>query len=280
MASDRIKGIAQYLAPKRALNRFAGFMANLRISFIKNYLIQDFVRRYQVNMTEAVEPNPLSYPSFNAFFIRKLKPEARPIATADIVSPIDGCISEIGQLHQGQLVQAKGHDYSVAALLGGDEALSSQFQQGSFATLYLSPKDYHRVHMPVAGQLQESIYIPGTLFSVQPSIVRVIPNLFARNERLVTIFSTEFGLMAAVLVGAAIVGSMGTAWGGDIDRASQIKRVSYDDASSIALAKADEIGYFKLGSTVVLLFANPLQWSSHWKSGEPIQLGQALGAFS
>lgn len=279
MLIDYLRTFPQFLIPKRALNRFAGWMANLRILRIKNYLIQDFVQRYQVNMTEAVESNPLNYASFNEFFIRRLKPDARPIAAANVVSPVDGCISEIGYLSDGQLLQAKGHSYSVAALLGGDESHAATFQAGCYATLYLSPKDYHRVHMPMEGHLQEMIYIPGSLFSVQPTTARVIPNLFAKNERLVAVFSTEWGLMAMVLVGAAIVGSMGTVWHGDLTRGSQIKRFQYPK-DTIVLAKAMEMGYFKLGSTVIVLFANrdQLQWLDHLRAGDTIQLGQALSA--
>ncbi|PJD91607.1 MAG: phosphatidylserine decarboxylase [Legionella sp.] len=282
MTSDFLKTLPQYLIPKRALNKFAGFMANLRVTRIKNYLIQDFVTRYQVNMTEALEPNPLNYASFNDFFIRRLKPEARPIASEDIISPVDGCISEIGYLSQGQVLQAKNHYYSVEALLGGDASLASRFQTGCFATLYLSPKDYHRVHMPVEGQLQDMIYVPGSLFSVQPTTVRVVPNLFARNERMVAIFSTEFGLMAMVLVGAAIVGSIGAAWQGDLPRGSTLRRVNYaenPEHATVVLGKAMEMGYFKLGSTVVLLFENAQQmaWLEHLKAGDDIRLGQAMG---
>ena len=278
MPTDYIKTLPQFLIPKHALNRFAGWMANLRIVRIKNYLIQDFVQRYQVNMAEACEPNPLNYASFNEFFIRRLKPDARPISTADVVSPVDGSISEIGYLSDGQLLQAKGHSYSVAALLGGDSEHAAAFQTGCYATLYLSPKDYHRVHMPVEGQLQEMIYVPGSLYSVQPTTARVIPNLFAKNERLVAIFSTQYGLMALVLVGAAIVGCIGTVWHGDLQRGAQIKRFQYP-ADAITLAKAMEMGYFKLGSTVIMLFAhrNQLQWLEHLRAGDAIQLGQAMG---
>lgn len=284
MFSDYIKAIPQYLLPKQALNRFAQFMANLRVSWIKNYLIQNFVKDYQVNMGEALEPDPRQYASFNDFFIRQLKPGARVFADADVVSPVDGSISEIGYLTDGRLLQAKGRYYSVMALLASDEIPYSRFQQGCFATLYLSPKDYHRVHMPIDGVLQETIYVPGTLFSVQPKTVRVVPNLFARNERLVTIFSTSLGPMAMILVGAAIVGSIGTAWQGDIPRSSVIKRTVYanEQKSGIAIAKGSEMGYFKLGSTVIVLFSDrhAMQWLTHLGTGAPIQLGQALGSCS
>ncbi|MGV3740062.1 MAG: archaetidylserine decarboxylase [Gammaproteobacteria bacterium] len=280
MLIDYLRTLPQFLIPKRALNKFAGWMANLRIIKIKNYLIQDFVHKYQVNMAEAIEPNPLNYACFNEFFIRRLKPELRPISAADIISPVDGSISEIGYLNNGQLLQAKGHSYSVSALLG-DETYGAAFQSGCYATLYLSPKDYHRVHMPVEGQLQETIYIPGSLFSVQPLTARVIPNLFAKNERMVAIFSTQWGLMAMVLVGAAIVGSIGTVWQGDLPRGSSIKRTQYPDNidNAISLGKAMEMGYFKLGSTVIVLFANrdQAQWCDHLHAGDAIKLGQALG---
>lgn len=280
MLIDYLRTLPQFFLPKRALNRFAGWMANLRVIKIKNYLIQDFVHKYQVNMAEAVEPNPLNYACFNEFFIRRLKPELRPISAADIISPVDGSISEIGYLNNGQLLQAKGHSYSVSALLG-DETYGSAFQSGCYATLYLSPKDYHRVHMPVEGRLQETIYIPGSLFSVQPLTARVIPNLFAKNERLVAIFSTQWGPMAMVLVGAAIVGSIGTVWQGDLPRGSSLKRTQYPDNidNAISLGKAMEMGYFKLGSTVIVLFANRerAQWCDHLHAGDDIKLGQALG---
>ncbi len=281
MLIDYLRTLPQFLIPKRLLNRFAGWMANMRHLKVKNYLIQDFVQKYQVNMEEALESNPLNYACFNEFFIRRLKPDARPIATTTVISPVDGSISEIGYLEDGRLIQAKGHSYSVAALLGGDQ-YAQAFHHGCFATLYLSPKDYHRVHMPMEGQLREMIYIPGSLFSVQPTTARVIPGLFAKNERVVALFSTQFGLMAMVLVGAAIVGSIGTVWEGDLKRGSKIKRFSYptDVEHTITLAKAMEMGYFKLGSTVVLLFSNreQMQWLEELRAGDPIKLGQALSS--
>ena len=282
MPSDHIKTIPQYIAPKRALTAFAGFMANLKIPAIKNYLIHDFIQKYQVNMQEAVDEQVEHYACFNDFFIRHLRPECRPVAEAAVVSPVDGVISEIGRITSGRLLQAKGRDYTVSELLSSESALSAQFDNGSFATLYLSPKDYHRVHMPMDATLKEMIYVPGKLFSVQPTTARVIPRLFARNERLVVFFDTSVGLMAMVLVGATIVGAIGTAWHGDIRRGRQKVRFDYTDNTAVntALQKAVEMGYFKLGSTVVLLFADGerMQWRPDLQAGSGIRFGEALGS--
>ena len=284
MPSDHIKTIPQYIAPKRALTAFAGFMANLKIPAIKNYLIHDFIQKYQVNMQEAVDEQVDHYACFNDFFIRHLRPECRPVAEAAVVSPVDGVISEIGRITSGRLLQAKGRDYTVSELLTSESALSAQFDNGSFATLYLSPKDYHRVHMPMDATLKEMIYVPGKLFSVQPTTARVIPRLFARNERLVVFFDTSVGLMAMVLVGATIVGAIGTAWHGDIRRGRQKVRFDYTDNTAVntALQKAVEMGYFKLGSTVVLLFADGerMQWRPDLQAGSGIRFGEALGRAS
>jgi phosphatidylserine decarboxylase len=280
MLTDYLKTIPQYLLPKQSLTTFAGFMANITIPSIKNYLIRDFIANYNVNMTEAREENPERYACFNDFFIRHLKPECRPIANTAIVSPVDGCISEMGDIRAGQLIQAKGHEYSVAELLACDTARSSQFSNGCFATLYLSPKDYHRVHMPIDAQLTEMIYVPGQLFSVQPRTARVIPKLFARNERLVVFFETKAGLMAMVLVGATIVGAIGTSWHGDVQRSRKPKRIVYDERCDVntVFGKAAEMGYFKLGSTVILLFADGerIQWQKGLRAGGAIQFGQAF----
>ena len=263
------------MIPKRALNAFAGFMASIKIPAIKNHLIRNFIRDYDVNMSEAIEESIERYACFNDFFIRHLKPECRPIAQVDIVSPVDGAVSEIGAITAGKMLQAKGREYTVRELLASDE-LYSQFENGRFATLYLSPKDYHRIHMPIDGTLKEMIYVPGKLFSVQPTTARVIPRLFARNERLVVFFDTSAGLMAMVLVGAAIVGAIGTNWHGDLRRGRKRERFVY--SGDTVLKKAAEMGYFKLGSTVVLLFADGqrVQWSSDVHAGEKIRLGEAL----
>lgn len=280
MLSDYLKTLPQFLVPKQELTTFAGFMANVKSPAVKNYLIKRFIKKYHVNMQEALHENPAHYASFNDFFIRQLKPTCRPTAKARVISPVDGCVSEIGRIQQGQLLQAKGWTYSVQSLLASDPALASQFEKGLFATLYLSPKDYHRVHMPIAGTLKQTTYVPGKLFSVQPTTARVIPSLFARNERLVTLFETDVGPMAMVLVGATIVGAIGTYWHGDIQRRSdayELPLLTVNDKKA-HLQQQEEMGYFKLGSTVILLFAEnaSLDWVSSLQAQSSIQLGQAL----
>lgn len=280
MLSDYIKTIPHYLLPKKALTVFAGACANVKTSWIKNYLIRNFIRDYKVNMNEALVEHPEDYSCFNDFFIRQLKPGCRPMADADVVSPVDGCVSEIGAIHKGMLIQAKKRDYTVQDLLACDPDMSAQFEQGRFATLYLSPKDYHRVHMPIAGTLSHTIHVPGKLFSVQPLTARTIPQLFARNERLVMFFDTELGPMAMVMVGATVVGAIGTSWQGDLVRPKTPELLDYtqDQSGPKHLQKGEEVGYFKLGSTVILLFADgkQVEWDSTLKAGESICLGQKL----
>ena len=281
MLSDYWKTLPQYVAPKGLLTRFAGFMANLRIPVVKNHLISRFVINYDVNMAEACEENPLNYACFNDFFIRHLKPETRPLHSTDIVSPVDGSLSELGPIQAGQILQAKGRYYTVNELLACDPERGNLFLNGQFATFYLSPKDYHRIHMPIKGTLKDTTYVPGKLFSVQPTTARIVPRLFARNERLVTFFDTEAGLMAMVLVGATIVGSIGTKWQGDIKRSHVLRHTAYQnsDNAPITLDKGAEMGYFKLGSTVVLLFANGQQvkWRGKLSAGDSIKFGERLG---
>lgn len=283
MKSDYLKTLPQYIIPKHALTVLAGLLAEVKAPKIKNWLITHFIQAFHVNMQEAEKETPEQYPCFNDFFIRKLKPGCRPIAKADIVSPVDGCISEIGAITAGQLVQAKGRAYSVEDLLGCDEKLSQPFLKGKFATIYLSPKDYHRIHMPLDAVLQEMIYIPGKLFSVQPATARVIPNLFARNERLVVFFDTHIGKMAMVLVGATIVGAIGTSWHGDLMRNRKAIHFHYSQQrdTHLELSQGSEMGYFKLGSTVILLFAegHRLAWDHQLTVGSCIQLGNELARF-
>jgi phosphatidylserine decarboxylase len=276
MLRDYLKTCPQYVVPKQSLTRFAGLMANVKIPVIKNHLITRFISKYNVNMSEAYEENPLNYACFNDFFIRHLKPEKRPLAKADIVSPVDGIVSELGKIEQGQILQAKGRYYTVEELLASSQSVSNTFTNGHFATLYLSPKDYHRIHMPIDARLRQMIYVPGKLFSVQPATARVVPQLFARNERLVALFDTSAGLMAMVLVGATIVGAIGTSWHGDIKRSKNKQEFDYQ---GIPFLQGAEMGYFKLGSTVVLLFADgeKIKWLDGIKAGDSIQYGQALG---
>ena len=277
MYKDYLKTFPQYLIPKQGLTRFAGLMANVKNPAIKNHLIRNFIAKYDVNMQEAEYEDPTHYSCFNEFFIRSLKSGVRPIAQTDIVSPVDGIVSEAGKISAGQIVQAKGRYYTVDDFLACDRSLSHQFMDGCFATLYLSPKDYHRVHMPVAGRLRHMVYVPGKLFSVQPTTARVVPQLFARNERLIAFFDTPVGLMAMGLVGATIVGAIGTSWGGDIVR-NKAKQ-TFTSQQAIELQKGAEMGYFKLGSTVVLLFAdgNSIRFADQISAGKSIKYGEAFG---
>ena len=232
-------------------------------------------------MAEALNPDIGSYATFNDFFTRALKPGARPIAAAELICPVDGAISQFGDVKRDQIFQAKGHSYSTAALVGGDSALAAQFENGSFATLYLSPKDYHRIHMPCDGRLTRMIYVPGDLFSVNPTTARGVPGLFARNERVVCVFDTAHGPFVLVLVGATIVGSMATVWHGQINppRSADIREWRYDD-ELISLKQGDEMGRFMLGSTVVMLFpentAKSMRFNPTWAAGGAIQLSQAM----
>ncbi len=284
MFNDYIKTIPQFILPKLALTRFAALLANVRAPAIKNHLIHNFIRKYQVDLSEAREENPENYASFNEFFIRQLKPDCRPLAQAPIVSPVDGFISELGHINTGQILQAKGRYYSVDEFLACDKKLSAQFNEGSFITLYLSPKDYHRIHMPIDATLKNMIYVPGKLFSVQPRTARVVPQLFARNERLVAFFETELGLMAMVLVGATIVGAIGTNWTGEIKRAvhKEYFNPPFPQPTPAFIRQGEEMGYFKLGSTVVLLFAHPQQlaWKKELVPGQSVRFGQALASES
>ena len=272
----------QNLLPQHALSRFAGFLANCRIHWLKNRLIQYFVWRYPVNLEEAVNPDPYQYKSFNEFFTRALKPEVRPISQAlnVLVCPADGEISQLGAIEDGRIIQAKNHNFTVQDLLGGDAKYALPFRQGSFMTVYLAPKDYHRVHMPVDGVVSEMIYIPGQLFSVNNKTATNIPNLFARNERVVVFFNTSVGRVAMVLVGAMIVGSIETVWAGTVtgqqNQNLPIQHWHYD--SPIHYRRGEEMGRFKLGSTVIVLFEqNKVVWDPEFMASTMVQMGQRLG---
>ncbi|MFN4340826.1 MAG: archaetidylserine decarboxylase [Azonexus sp.] len=276
--SDRLAVLPQYLIPKQALTLLAGKLASAEAGRLTTRVIGWFVNRYQVNMAEAANPDIASYKSFNDFFTRPLKAGARPPAEADFLCPVDGAISQFGAIERDQIFQAKGHRYSTTALVGGDRQLAEQFENGSFATLYLSPRDYHRIHMPCDGRLTRMIYVPGALFSVNPTTARSVPGLFARNERVVCVFESAHGPFVLTLVGATIVGSMATVWHGVVNppRPGVIREWRYDE-QHIALKQGEEMGRFLLGSTVVMLFPeNALAFNPAWTPGRPIRLGEAM----
>ncbi|MCB5225408.1 archaetidylserine decarboxylase [Alishewanella sp. 16-MA] len=257
---DKLKITLQYMLPKHLISRLVGKLAAARLGFISHALIKLFIKAYNINMQEAKFERASDYASFNEFFTRPLKDGIRPLDSdpAIIAHPVDGAISQLGEIVSGQLVQAKNHNYSLQSLLGGKEQTAAPFLGGEFATIYLAPKDYHRIHMPVTGVLREMIYVPGELFSVNPLTAENVPDLFARNERVVTIFDTEFGPMALVLVGATIVASIETVWAGTVTppAGSSIFRWNYPASglNSVRLEKGAEMGRFKLGSTVILAF--------------------------
>ena len=273
---------SQYLLPKRAMTVLAGRLAGARAGRLTTAAIRWFVARYGVDMAQALEPDIRNYATFNDFFTRAFKPGTRPIAAADLVCPIDGAISQCGRIEGEHVFQAKGHRYTTTTLLGGDAELGARFRDGSFATLYLSPRDYHRIHMPCDGRLVRMIHVPGDLFSVNPATARGVPGLFARNERVVCLFDSPRGMFAIVLVGATIVGSMATVWHGVVNppRPTEVRQWSYE-ADAIALARGDEMGRFLLGSTVVLLFpARPaVAFEPGWKPEAPVRMGEAMARF-
>jgi phosphatidylserine decarboxylase len=278
--SDRLAVVPQYLLPKQLLTVLAGKFANARAGSLTTAVIRWFVGRYGVNMAEAANPDIASYPSFNEFFTRPLREDARPLAHADFICPVDGAISQCGAIEHDRIFQAKGHDYSTTALLGGDEPLARRFEDGQFATLYLSPKDYHRIHMPCAGRLTRMIHVPGALFSVNPVTARGVPGLFARNERVVCVFEGEQGPFVMVLVGATIVGSMATVWHGLVNppRPGQVREWRYE-GQDLHYARGDEMGRFLLGSTVVMLFPRQvLRFNPEWTPTRPIRMGEAMAS--
>ena len=278
--SDRLAILLQYLLPKQALTSLAGRAASAQWGGVTTAVIRRFIQRYGVNMDEAANPDPAAYPTFNEFFTRALKPGARPLAVAHLLCPVDGAISQFGAIARDQIFQAKGHRYSTTALVGGDRALAAQFENGSFATLYLSPRDYHRIHMPCDGKLARMIYVPGALFSVNPTTARGVPGLFARNERVVCVFESASGPFVLVLVGATIVGGMATVWHGVVNppRPGVIREWRYDGNSAVNLKKGQEMGRFLLGSTVVMLFPeDTLAFNPQWAPARALRMGEAMG---
>lgn len=269
----------QKILPQHLLSRLAGKLADTTSPRIKKYLINQFIKKYKIDLSEALIKNADDYISFNDFFTRQLRPELRPI-TQDkslIISPVDGVIAEIGNINQYQLLQAKNTYYELATLLGADTNLANHFYDGKYATFYLAPHNYHRVHMPLSGKLIQTIYVPGKLFSVNRITTDLIPNLYGRNERLICIFDTCAGRMAVILVGAMIVGSMKTVWLERPIRSKQIVTEAFE--KGIEISKGEELGYFKLGSTVIVLFEkNKIQWDPSIRSNLSIRMGQSIGA--
>lgn len=280
---NKLKTLPQYCVPQKLLSALAGKFANQ--NKLHQLAIKWFIKHYQVNMAEALESDPSHYSSFNEFFIRQLKPDVRSFDMSDEIlsSPVDGRISQLGKIESGRIIQAKGRHYSMRELIGGNLKDAEQFDDGQFCTLYLSPKDYHRIHMPCKGTLTKMIYLPGKLFAVKPSAVNSVPNLFARNERLAIFFDTAHGPMCVVMVGAMIVGAMATHWQGLLPRSKEPRIWQYPNAavSETNYSKKDELGYFQLGSTVVLLMSQQaqLQWHEAHQQQSPILLGQTLGRF-
>ena len=276
--NTKLKVVPQYLIPKQAITALAGKLASANAGRLTTSVIKWCVKRYQVNMDEAEQPDITSYESFNDFFTRPLKIGARRITKADFICPVDGAISQFGDIKADQIFQAKGHQYSTLALLAGDKTLAARFQNGHFATLYLSPKDYHRIHMPCDGTLKSMTYVPGDLFSVNPTTAQGVPGLFARNERVICEFDSAHGVFVLILVGATIVGSMATVWHGVVNppRLGSVNTWTYEK-QSISLKQGEEMGRFLLGSTVVMLFpAKTLNFNKAWKPEKPIRLGEKM----
>ncbi len=274
---DRLFVLAQHGMPKQALTRFAEFVANSRAPWTRG-IIPWFIRKYGVDMSEAARPDPADYACFNDFFTRALREGARPLADSPFVSPVDGTVIDCVKLDGDTLLQVKGHPYSARALVGGDAALVDRFDGGEAISIYLSPKDYHRIHMPCAGRLRRMIHVPGSLYSVNPATVAGVPGLFARNERVVCLFDSDFGPFVLTLVGAMVVGSMQTVWHGLINppRTGKLREWRYDD-QDIRLARGEEMGRFLLGSTVVMLFPQGvLRARADWLPGRTVRMGETM----
>lgn len=281
---DRLLVMPQYLLPHHLLSRAVGVLADSRWPLVKNTFINTFTSLYPINMSEAVEENPLAYPSFNDFFTRALKPGARAITQEGVASPADGAVSQLGTIQEDLIFQAKGHHYTLTQLLGGDAARAAPFRHGEFATIYLSPRDYHRVHMPFGGRLREMVYVPGKLFSVNQRTAEHVPALFARNERVVALFDTDIGPMAVVMVGAMIVASIETVWAGLVTPPKRQMHITHYGASAqreTELARGDEMGRFKLGSTAIILFPEgKVRWSEDLAPGNLVRMGEQIASLT
>ncbi|MGR9086589.1 MAG: archaetidylserine decarboxylase [Gammaproteobacteria bacterium] len=273
--------LPQAILPHHVLSRFLGFLSHCEHEAWKNLMIKRFGKFFNVNTKEAVTRNLDRYPSFNHFFTRQLKPDARPITTLEhgVACPVDGTVCQTGVITEGEVFLAKGKNFTVTALLGGDEGRANPFSNGVFTTIYLSPEDYHRVHMPLAGTLMESIYIPGRLFTVNSAAVKNVPDLYARNERVVCIFDTEAGPMALVLIGSIFSSSIETTWDGVITPSDklEIRHWNYPFNPPV-VKKGEEIGRFNMGSTVILLFAeNEVEWTTDLAVESRVRMGQLIG---
>ena len=278
--SDRIKAWLQYPLPQHSLSRLTHLLTRIESPAFKNWAIRDFVRRFGVDMSEAAEPDVTAYRTFNAFFTRSLRTGARPIAaeTDAVVSPVDGAVSQLGAIEDGRIFQAKGQGFSALELLGGDAESAALFRDGAFATLYLSPRDYHRIHMPVPGALRKMLHVPGRLFSVNPPTTRAVPRLFARNERVACLFETDAGPLALVMVGAMNVASIETVWAGEVTPPHRhaVRAWNYK-AGELRLEKGAEAGRFNMGSTVILLFAKGrIRWDTDYGPGSAVRMGRKL----
>lgn len=279
--SDWLKAAVLYALPHHLISRIVFAITRWRTP-LKNPVKRWFVRRYGVDMHEAVEEDPTAYANFNDFFVRAIKPELRPLSSdpATAICPVDGTVSQVGPIREGRIVQAKGRDYSVYELLGGSKQRAAPFMNGQFTTLYLSPRDYHRIHMPLGGRLKEMIHVPGRLFSVAPFTVRTVPKLFARNERVACLFDTDWGPMAMVLVGAINVAAIETVWSGLVTppAGKQVQTWHYGgEATAVSLGRGEEMGRFNLGSTVILLFGEQaITWDASIRHEAPVRFGQAL----
>jgi phosphatidylserine decarboxylase len=273
----------QYLLPHHLLSSLVLRATRIRWRPFKDLLIRTFIYHFRVDMTEARESGPRAYSCFNAFFTRSLREDARPISKQKdaVICPVDGTLSQLGTIDGGRIVQAKGHDYSLSELLGGPGDWEKQLDGGLFATIYLSPRDYHRIHMPVGGTLSEMVHVPGRLFSVSPITTALVPRLFGRNERLLCLFESESGPMALILVGAIFVGSMETVWAGRVTPENRRKpRQTYAGKASIRLDKGAEMGRFNMGSTVILLFGpGKVAWDPRLKPGDSLRMGEPIGRF-
>lgn len=278
--SDRLKAYPLYVLPHHLISRLVFKLTRVK-SDLKNPVIRWFIKTFNVDMQDSIEQDITRFENFNAFFTRALKDGARPI-DADkhsICSPVDGTVSQAGPVENGRIFQAKGHEYSLNELLGNNPELCGAFDNGHFVTIYLSPRDYHRIHMPVSGVLKTQVHIPGRLFSVAPHTVNTVPGIFARNERVAAFFDTQFGPCAMVLVGAINVAAIETVWHGLITppAGKKLSEIMYNNEPSKSLEKGDEMGRFNMGSTVILLFGNQINWSADLKNGQTLRMGEKIG---